>query len=307
MDYLCSGCRSLSRTGCSPAFRDSPVGKGVRFPERFRSVSATIWAAASMHCAPARRAMKTLHVLGAPLLVTTHDELADHCMALTLQPRCAAIEFVNTHIVTLMRHEAAFRRMMGAYDHLLPDGMPLVWCLNRLGAGLRDRVYGPTFMRKFLETAPAGSSHYLLGGTAECGARLKERFTQRNPGLKFVGAFHGLCGLDGSLEGKAGQEVLGELNSLSPDFIWVGFGTPKQQAWAARHKAKLQRGVVLTVGFAFDANAGLKPDAPAWMQRTGLTWLYRLCSEPKRLGPRYLKFNSLFLYYLLLDSRRKSV
>jgi len=248
--------------------------------------------------------MKTFHVLGAPLLVTTYDELADLCTAWTRQPRCTAIEFINTHIVTLMRHDAAFRSLMSAYDHLLPDGMPLVWCLNRLGAGLRDRVYGPTFMRKFLETAPTGSTHYLLGGSAECGARLKELFTKRNPGLKFVGAFHGRCDPNGCLEGDAERAVTEELNQLSPDFIWVGFGTPKQQAWATRHKALLRRGVILTVGFAFDANAGLKPDAPAWMQRTGLTWLYRLCSEPARLGPRYVKFNSLFLYYLLRDGLR---
>jgi N-acetylglucosaminyldiphosphoundecaprenol N-acetyl-beta-D-mannosaminyltransferase len=249
--------------------------------------------------------MKTLHVLSAPLLVTTYEELAHLCQAWRQEPRCMAIEFVNTHIVTLMRHEPAFRGLMSTYDHLIPDGMPLVWCLNRLGAGLRDRVYGPTFMRRFLESAPAGSTHYLLGGSAACGARLKELFTQRNPGLKFVGAFHGRCGLDGCLEGDAEQAVLNELNSLAPDFIWVGFGTPKQQAWAARHKSLLRRGVVLTVGFAFDANAGLKPDAPAWMQRAGLTWLYRLCSEPMRLGPRYVKFNSLFLYDLLRHGLRQ--
>ena len=249
--------------------------------------------------------MKTLHVLGAPLLVTTYDELAGLCRDWARLPRCTALEFVNTHIVTLMRHDPAFRSVMGAYDHLLPDGMPLVWCLNRLGAGLRDRVYGPAFMRKFLEAAPAGSTHYLLGGSAECGARLKELFTQRNPGLKFVGAFHGRCGLDGCLEGDAERAVTGEIGRLSPDFIWVGFGTPKQQAWAARHKPRLRRGVILTVGFAFDANAGLKPDAPAWMQRSGLTWLYRLGSEPLRLGPRYVRFNSIFLYYLLRDGLRQ--
>jgi N-acetylglucosaminyldiphosphoundecaprenol N-acetyl-beta-D-mannosaminyltransferase len=254
---------------------------------------------------PVRRTMKTLLVLGAPLLVTTYDELAGLCLAWARQPRCTAIEFANTHIVTLMRHDPAFRGVMASYDHLLPDGMPLIWCLNRLGAGLRDRVYGPTFMRKFLETAPAGSTHYLLGGLAACGARLKELFTQRNAGLKFVGAFHGRCGLDGRLEGNAGRAVLDELNKLAPDFIWVGFGTPKQQAWAARHKPLLRRGVILTVGFAFDANAGLKPDAPAWMQRIGLTWLFRLASEPLRLGPRYVRFNSMFLYYLLRDGLQR--
>jgi exopolysaccharide biosynthesis WecB/TagA/CpsF family protein len=58
-------------------------------------------------------------------------------------------------------------------------------------------------------------------------------------------------------------------------------------------------GILLAVGFAFDVNAGTKPDAPAWMQRAGLTWAYRLATEPRRLAIRYLKWNSLFLYYLL--------
>jgi N-acetylglucosaminyldiphosphoundecaprenol N-acetyl-beta-D-mannosaminyltransferase len=248
--------------------------------------------------------MKTLHVLGVPLVVSDYDELAAQALAWARDPRCVTLEFVNTHIVTLHRHDPAFRETLRAYDRLLPDGMPLVWCLNRAGAGLRDRVYGPTFMRKFLETCPAATTHYLLGGSVECGARLKEIFTRRNPRLQFVGSFHGKCGADGLLEGAAEQEVVADLNRLSPDFIWVGFGTPKQQAWAQRHKHLIKRGVMLTVGFAFDANAGLKPDAPAWMQRAGLTWFYRLVTEPRRLGPRYFKYNSLFLFYLLWDGLR---
>lgn len=248
--------------------------------------------------------MKTLYVLGVPLVVSDYGELAAQCVAWARAPRCVTLEFVNTQIVTMQRHDPGFRQTMATYDHQLPDGMPLVWCLNWAGAGLRDRVYGPTFMRRFLESAPAGSTHYLLGGSVECGRRLEEVFTQRNPGLKFVGRFHGKCGADGLLEGAAERDAMEELNRLSPDFIWVGFGTPKQQAWAQKHKALIRRGVVLTVGFAFDANAGLKPDAPLWMQRFGLTWLYRLATEPRRLGPRYLKWNSLFLWYLLRDGLR---
>ena len=248
--------------------------------------------------------MKRMHVLSAPLLVTDYDELSSLCVQWSREARCRLLEFVNTHIVTMHRRDGEFRRVMGAYDDLVPDGMPLVWCLNRGGAGLKDRVYGPTFMRRFLERAPAGSTHYLVGGSAECGARLRETFLKLNPSLKFVGSFHGRCGTDGRLEGRAETEVVDEINRLAPDFIWVGFGTPKQQSWAQQHKALLNRGVVLTVGFAFDANAGMKPDAPAWMQSAGLTWLYRLASEPRRLLPRYLKWNSLFLFYLLWDGVR---
>ena len=74
----------------------------------------------------------------------------------------------------------------------------------------------------------------------------------------------------------------------------------------ARHKQTLHRGVVLTVGFAFDVNAGTKRDAPAWMQRVGLTWLFRVAAEPRRVGPRFLRFNTLFLYYLMRDGLRRN-
>lgn len=248
--------------------------------------------------------MKRMHVLDAPLLVTDYDELSACCVEWSREARCHLLEFVNTQIVTMHRHDAAFREVMSAYDDLVPDGMPLVWCLNRAGAGLEDRVYGPTFMRRFLEKAPAGSTHFLIGGSVDCGVRLREVFTQLNPGLKFVGNYHGRCGADGRLEGAAENDVVEEINRLGPDFIWVGFGTPKQQAWARGHKALIRRGVVLTVGFAFDANAGMKSDAPGWMQRAGLTWLYRIVCEPRRLLPRYLKWNTLFLFYLLWDGLR---
>lgn len=248
--------------------------------------------------------MKTFMVLDSPLRATTYAELAECCQRWARGPRPVAIEFANTQIVTLMRHDPSFRRLMQVYEHLIPDGMPLVWCLNRAGAGLRDRVYGPTFMRYFLEHCPAGFTHYLLGGSAACGARLREVFLARNPRLQFVGGFHGACDVSGRLAPEAEESVLAELQRVQPDFLWVGFGTPKQQAWTARYKDRLPRGVVLTVGFAFDVNAGLKPDAPPWMQRLGLTWLFRLVSEPARLGPRYLRYNSLFLYHLGRDALR---
>jgi N-acetylglucosaminyldiphosphoundecaprenol N-acetyl-beta-D-mannosaminyltransferase len=81
-------------------------------------------------------------------------------------------------------------------------------------------------------------------------------------------------------------------------------GTPKQQAWIHHYKNQIARGIILAVGFAFDVNAGTKPDAPAWMQRFGLTWVFRLLSEPRRLGPRYLQWNCLFLFYLAWDGLR---
>jgi N-acetylglucosaminyldiphosphoundecaprenol N-acetyl-beta-D-mannosaminyltransferase len=245
--------------------------------------------------------MTSMFLMGTPLLVTDYVRLGAQCLAWARGTGCVAMEFANTQIVTMRRHEPTFRAVTGSYDHFVPDGMPLIWCLNLAGAGLRDRVYGPTFMRQFLETVPAGYTHYLLGGSEDCAARLRENFQQLNPNLIFAGGFHGMCDREGRLEGAAETSVIEDINRCSPDFIWVGFGTPKQQAWIHRHKHFIRRGVLLGVGFAFDVNAGTKPDAPAWMQRLGLTWIYRMTSEPRRLIPRYVRYNSLFLFYLLKD------
>ena len=93
--------------------------------------------------------------------------------------------------------------------------------------------------------------------------------------------------------------IIESINDCSPDFIWVGLGTPKQQAWIHRHKHRFTRGALLAVGFAFDVNAGTKPDAPLWMQRCGMGWVFRLSSEPRRLLGRYAYYNTMFLWLLL--------
>src|SRR5881628_2839809 len=113
------------------------------------------------------RAMTTLHVLGTPLLITDYSGLSAQCLQWVVTRHSPlvtpmALDFANTQIVTMRRHDPAFRELTGAYDCFPPDGMPLVWCLNRAGAHLRDRVYGPTFMRKFLTDTQVDVTHYLL-------------------------------------------------------------------------------------------------------------------------------------------------
>jgi N-acetylglucosaminyldiphosphoundecaprenol N-acetyl-beta-D-mannosaminyltransferase len=198
----------------------------------------------------------------------------------------------------MRRRDPQFRELTSRFDYFIPDAMPLIWCLNLQGAKLRDRVYGPTFMRECVLNSPAPFTHYFLGGSEDCVSRLKGFFVNRNPSVRIVGARSGYFKPDEE------AEIVEEINRLSPDFVWIGLGTPKQQSWIYRHKDGTRRGIVLAVGFAFDVNAGTKKDSPVWMQKSGLGWLYRLSSEPRRLGPRYVKFNLLFLSYLLWDGLR---
>jgi len=240
-------------------------------------------------------------VLGTRLQTFTYASLTADLQARSRAAQPFSVDFTNTHIVTLRRREPEFRELTSGVDYFIPDGMPLIWCLNLQGAKLRDRVYGPTFMRECILASPAPFTHYFLGGNEECVTRLKEFFLKQNPSIQIVGTRNGY------FKPADEPQIIEEINRLSPDFIWVGLGTPKQQAWIHKYKGQIRRGIVLAVGFAFDVNAGTKPDAPMWMQRYGLTWVHRLASEPLRLGPRYVRHNFWFLFCLFWDGIRGRV
>jgi N-acetylglucosaminyldiphosphoundecaprenol N-acetyl-beta-D-mannosaminyltransferase len=231
-------------------------------------------------------------VLGTRLRSTSYPELTDYCHERSTQGGVVSIDFTNTQIVTMRCLDRDFRDQTSTVDLFIPDGMPLIWCLNRQGAGLKDRVYGPTFMRYCLTHSPASHTHYLLGGSPDCLRQLSEKALGWNKDLRIVGQRHGY------FKPQDNHSIVEEINRLSPDFIWVGLGTPKQQAWIHAHKHRIDRGLLMAVGFAFDVNAGTKADAPDWMQRRGLGWLFRLFSEPRRLLTRYAYYNTSFLWLL---------
>jgi N-acetylglucosaminyldiphosphoundecaprenol N-acetyl-beta-D-mannosaminyltransferase len=246
----------------------------------------------------------SLAVIGSKISVTDYTDLSAWILEQASNAGTFAVDFANAYVITLRRHNRHFSGLYEAIDVTVPDGMPLLWIMNLKGANLNDRVYGPIFTRKFLSLCPPGKTHYLLGGSEECGLRFRERMLSLNPSLEFVGGYHGVCSAEGVLAND--HEVLTEIRAKRPDFIWVGLGTPKQYGWIARAKTQIDHGIILAVGFAFDVNAGMKTDAPQWMQKMGLTWLHRMISEPRRLAGRYLKYNFLFILYLVIGLFRRA-
>ena len=76
--------------------------------------------------------------------------------------------------------------------------------------------------------------------------------------------------------------------------LFLGLGCPRQEIFCYEHHERINA-VSVCVGAAFDFHAGNKPQAPAWMQKRGLEWLFRLVSEPRRLWKRYLITNTKFM------------
>lgn len=207
------------------------------------------------------------------------------------QPNFVCVRDVHG-VMASQRDEELFRIHQRA-GLITPDGMPLVW-LGRL-RGFRDvdRVYGPELMveccRHF---AKRGCRHFFYGGREGVADRLADRLSDLVPGLRVVGTYTPPFR---PLSEDEDRQVVDLINEASPDFVWVGLSTPKQEYWMADHVERLRGAVLLGVGAAFDFVSGEKRQAPRWMQRSGLEWCFRLATEPRRLGPRYLINNPLFI------------
>lgn len=242
--------------------------------------------------------LRSLPVLGTPVHCATYDSGLQEVVRLVALDAPAAVAASNTHIIALARQDPSFGDVMRRFDLVLPDGYPLVWQLNLAGGGLQDRVYGPYFMRHVLQNAPATCRHFFFGGSEECLMRLTAAAKEIQPDLNIAGTFSPPYRAWSEEDEQHFADVIAEARA---DFIWVALGGERQERWIIKNLVRHKRGVFFAVGDAFELLAGSRPYAPEWMQRSGLTWLYRLAQEPRRLFPRYVKFNSLFLYYLCRD------
>jgi N-acetylglucosaminyldiphosphoundecaprenol N-acetyl-beta-D-mannosaminyltransferase len=134
---------------------------------------------------------------------------------------------------------------------------------------------------------------YLYGGRNQ-GAlvQLALNLRQRYPGVKIVGGYSPPFR---ALTDEETDRVIDDINGCGADVVWVGIGQPKQERWMADVRDRLETPVLVGVGAAFDFHAGLVPQAPDWMQRMGLEWLFRLAHEPRRLWRRYLHSTPRFI------------
>lgn len=181
----------------------------------------------------------------------------------------------------------------------LPDGMPMVWLLWRAGFSEADRVYGPDLMLDlFARSESTGYRHFLYGANAETLERLEANLAARFPKARIVGRHAPPIRTAGASEDEA---VIVAINEARPDIVWVGLGTPKQDLWMANHRGRLNAAALIGVGAAFDFHAGLLRQAPRWIQRAGLEWLFRLAMEPRRLFRRYAVNIPSFLFLLGLQ------
>lgn len=195
------------------------------------------------------------------------------------------------------------REAINHADMVTADGMPIVWVQRRWGYPVAERVYGPDIMLKVCEqTAQRDIRHFFLGGMPGVAERLANRLKADFPELKIAGTLAPLIADAGE---QPDIHLVETLNQAQPNIIWIGLGSPKQDLWMRLYRPHLNAPLLIGVGAAFDFLSGNKRQAPIWMQRSGLEWLFRLMHEPRRLWRRYVIYNPRFITGVLRQHVRE--
>lgn len=209
----------------------------------------------------------------------------------------------NAHMLTIARTDSHFGQVLKNAALVVPDGMPLVWTQKLNGFANAQRVSGPDLMLQLCKIAEKENlSIYLLGASPNTLELLSDNLLKYFPSLTIAG-MHSPAHLPE--QPQLDQGLVERINQSGASMLFVGLGCPKQEYWCANHAPSLNA-VAIGVGAAFDFHAGTKKRPPLWVQQSGLEWLYRLLSEPRRLWKRYLVTNTAFIYYSLLNLIRKN-
>jgi len=243
-----------------------------------------------------RNPFVTRPVLGVQVAVSSYDEVIQQSLLWAKERQSSALFFAAVHMIMEAVDDPAFLSRLNAAGTVFPDGMPLVWALRMLGASKAQRVYGPDLTVAMLAAAEgAGVSVGFYGSSQAVLDALVRVVRQRHPmlNLAFIESppFR-------ALTPEEDVAIVDRVTASGAQVLFVGLGCPKQERWIVEHMGKIPA-VMFAVGAAFDFIAGSKRQAPRWMMRSGLEWLFRLATEPRRLAMRYLKHNPRFVLMFL--------
>jgi N-acetylglucosaminyldiphosphoundecaprenol N-acetyl-beta-D-mannosaminyltransferase len=239
-----------------------------------------------------------VNVLGVGVSLVNMDRALDEIDTWVRSAERTYVCVCSVHGVMECQRSDELRGIFNSAGMVTPDGMPLVWLAKRQDPHV-TRVYGPDLMlAEFQRSTASGHRHFLYGGGPDVSARLAVKMRDRFPGLSVVGTLEPPFA---PLDQLASPQTASAINATGADVVWVGISSPKQERWMALMRPLLHAPVLIGVGAAFDFHSGTVRQAPPWMQRSGLEWMFRLITEPRRLWRRYLINNPWFLWALALQ------
>ena len=236
----------------------------------------------------------------------TEAQVNGHIIEALRLGRGGSVVTPNIDICRQAARDPALRELLSGASVVVADGRPLLWAARLQGDPLPEHVPGASLIFSLTQAAAeAGRSVYLLGGKPGVPEQAAVELSQRYPGLKVVGTDSPPVGFDLTEDGI--EAVRTGLASAAPDIVYVGLGCPKQERLIARIGPSFPATWFIGCGAAIPFAAKAMPRAPRWMRQAGLSWLFRLAREPRRLFKRYIIDDLPFAGKLLASSAAKRV
>ncbi len=234
-----------------------------------------------------REATRRVVVASVAIDAVTESEVIDIVVEAARRGDGGILATPNLDHLAMVRSGLFDRRLLDDADLVVADGMPLVWASRIAGNPLPERVAGSKLLPKLCgAAASAGLPVVFLGGRVGAGDKAAADLRSRYPALEVRAVICPPLGFDKTAEGRAG--VVADVVAAGPSLVFTALGAPKQEqvnAWLAPH---VPSAWLVSCGATLDMIAGDVVRAPAWVQRTGMEWLWRLAQEPQRLAGRYL-------------------
>lgn len=238
-----------------------------------------------------------------PIATKSLQETFEILYARAIERKGGSVYFANVHSLVETTRSSALASAMQNSTWNAADGVPLIWLSRALRTPIHGRTCGPDFFEYFLRNSSQLKQQGFIGGKPGQTIAIAKKFgidaIEYAPPYRIFSAEHA-------------KEDWNHFLSLCPDkippaIVWVGLGAPKQELWIDAVKKIAPDVLFFGVGAAFDFLSGNKGRAPKWMQKSGLEWLFRLCSEPRRLGFRYFSTNLRFLFLSVKELVKKYV
>lgn len=246
-----------------------------------------------------------VQILDIPIDNLTFRQAVDRIVGFAGHGRASIVVTPNVDHLMKCRRDPELRRVYARADLVLADGMPILWASRFLGRPIVEKVSGSDLLPELCAAAARrGLSVYFLGGRPGAAVRCSQLMRENNPGLQVAGIDCPDFGFE--KDPVRNERVVMGVRAAQTDLLFVGLGSPKQEYWILHNLHRLGNPVCLGVGAGIDFAAGLAKRAPAWMQRVGLEWFYRLIHEPRRLWRRYLVEDSPFFFLVLKQKLRRS-
>lgn len=238
--------------------------------------------------------ISTTSILGVRVSAITYADALREIGQWIIEKKRRYVCVAATHLVMECQKDERLCRGVNRAGLVTPDGMPLVWLLRLYSHKKIERVYGPTLMLKTCRLAEKnGYKIFLLGGSFGQSRQLRQKLKKKFPALRIVGSRDTPVR---PIPEKDNQAIVKEMNQSNAQVAFIGTGCPTQELWMLENRKRLAAPVLIGVGAAFDFLSGRVSQAPAWMQNTGLEWLFRLTQEPRRFWRRYTLLNAQFVW-----------